>query len=428
MPNEPSARTTSFLANAWYRSDDASPDCASSTPKHLALSLERRTFVTVVPVRIDRFEREKTFLGRYAAEVELLCPVASIVVWKRVIPAILVSTLRSGFSGTPAATYPNECERGAGPQGRAHVGSYTRFNESGSELVRGRVRSLPFATLAALGRIDLVLSVRGVVLGFRKVGLEVLPRPPFRSELLPLVIVGRRAMLVALGVDRRAPTEHLAARLVQDAVVAVFLLGSLKVPFGGSSETAFRQLAKPEGTDGAKGDNEDSARKGIAARLTSKGYPDRSLDNLSISIENGSGPGSKQGGDAHPSSRDTRHDLFLVALSRFDHQNLDIWVFRELSLRRGIRIVSVSGVWRRQRSRVANVFGTHARGEDASSRSSYISTQSSTAVLRSAGSTAGAPSVPPLCRRPEWGRKGRRSRRGALGRETVTRYSPPAIT
>ena len=118
---------------------------------------------------------------------------------------------------------------------------------------------MPFAALAALRRIDLVLRVRGVVLGFRKVWLEVLPRPPFRSELLPLVIVGRRAMLVALGVDRRASAEHLAARLVQDAVVAVFLLGRLKIPFGGSPATAFRQLGKPEGTNGATYDNEDSA-------------------------------------------------------------------------------------------------------------------------------------------------------------------------
>ena len=71
-----------------------------------------------------------------------------------------------------------------------------------------------------------------VILGLQEVRQDVVPRPADVAELTPDVVVGRLTPHVDHAVDRRAPAEHLAARVREAAPVEARLGRGLHHPVG----------------------------------------------------------------------------------------------------------------------------------------------------------------------------------------------------
>ena len=71
-----------------------------------------------------------------------------------------------------------------------------------------------------------------VVLGLQEVGQHVVPAPAKVAELAPAVVVRRLAPHVDHAVDRRAPAQHLAARVDEAAPVEARLRRRLHHPVG----------------------------------------------------------------------------------------------------------------------------------------------------------------------------------------------------
>src|SRR5690606_28809580 len=69
--------------------------------------------------------------------------------------------------------------------------------------------------------------------GLLEIGQDLVPGPPLRSHLAPLVVVARVAAGIHHAVDRRGSAEHPAARRRHDTAVGVWLRVGLIAPFEG---------------------------------------------------------------------------------------------------------------------------------------------------------------------------------------------------
>ena len=79
-------------------------------------------------------------------------------------------------------------------------------------------QALPRDLPLAAGAVQVGVAAEAV-LGAAEVGKHVLPAPAGIAELAPVVVVGRLAAHVDHAVDRRAATEHLAARIAERPAV-----------------------------------------------------------------------------------------------------------------------------------------------------------------------------------------------------------------
>src|SRR5262249_54401167 len=87
--------------------------------------------------------------------------------------------------------------------------------------------------------LDPPLSSNRMVITFEKmiylpakIGPHVVPRPPGRADLSPMIIIACLAEHIDHAVDRRGPADHLAARIVQDTPVEPRFCLRLKQPVG----------------------------------------------------------------------------------------------------------------------------------------------------------------------------------------------------